>query len=132
MYKFSKKSKRVLSTVDERLQRLMERAIEVSPIDFGIPSSGGKRTEEEQHKLFKEGLSKCDGYVKKSYHQSGKAVDVYAYVDGHASWEDHHLALIAGVVLTLATEMCVNINWGGTFGSSSFDGWDKPHFEIVE
>ena len=33
------------------------------------------RTAEEQNKLFKEGKSNCDGYNKKSFHQSWLAVD---------------------------------------------------------
>lgn len=130
MYQLSKKSKKVLDTVDSRLIEIIEEAINLTPIDFGIPPTGGKRTAEEQHVLFEKGWSKCDGYKKKSYHQSGKAVDVYAYVNGKASWEVHHLNLIAGVILTVAKQKGVNLRWGGTFGSKDFNGWDKPHFEI--
>jgi len=36
-----------------------------------------KRSTEEQKRLFKKGLSKCDGRKKRSKHQSGKAADIY-------------------------------------------------------
>jgi hypothetical protein len=36
-----------------------------------------KRSDEEQKRLYLQGLSKCDGIVKVSQHQFGKAVDIY-------------------------------------------------------
>lgn len=130
MYQFSSKSLERLSTVNPLLQDIMKEAIKVSPIDFGIPLYGGLRTAKQQNQLFKDGKSKCDGIKIKSYHQSGNAVDVYAYVNGHASWDDVHLGIIAGVVLSVADRKGVNLRWGGTFESNEFHGWDKPHFEI--
>lgn len=129
-YKFSSRSKENLSGVCPEMANLMEKAIEISPIDFGIPSDGGLRTAEQQRKLFEAGKSKCDGFYNKSYHQSGLAVDVYAYVNGAASWDGEHLAMIAGVVLSVASELNLDVIWGGTFGSNTFKGWDKPHFEL--
>jgi len=35
------------------------------------------RSAEEQNRLFQKGVSGCDGYKKKSRHQSGKAMDIY-------------------------------------------------------
>ena len=104
--------------------------ITISPIDIGIPSTGGWRTPEEQHDLFVRGLSKCDGYTKLSKHQSGRAVDIFAYLHGKASWDKEHLAIIAGVVLSVANQKGIPIRWGGTFGSDDFKGWDYPHFEF--
>ena len=130
-FSFSKKSLDRLNQVDTRLQELMQGAIAISPIDFGIPEYGGLRTEEEQQGLYKKGLSKCDGYKIKSLHQTGNAIDLYAYVDGKASWDQVHLAIIAGVVLGEAKRMNLNVRWGGTFGSKIFKGWDMPHFELI-
>ena len=86
MFRFSKRSKGLLSGIDSRLADLMEDALAVSPIDFGIPNHGGIRTAEEQAALFKAGRSERDGVIKLSKHQSGKAVDIYAYVNGKATW----------------------------------------------
>lgn len=129
-YTFGNASRSRLVGVNPKLVELMERSLEKSPIDFGIPQYGGVRSAEDQNQLYKMGKSKCDGYETKSYHQTGNAVDVYAYVNGSASWSDVHLGIIAGVVLSEAKEMGLSIRWGGTFGSSEFNGWDKPHFEL--
>ncbi len=131
-FKLSRRSLDRLSGVDDRMIELIQAAISKSPIDFGIPQLGGNRTAEEQHQLYKEGVSKCDGYKKKSRHQSGNAVDVYAYHNKKASWDKVHLALIAGVVLAEAKAMGLNVVWGGTFGSKDFNGWDMPHFQLIE
>lgn len=130
-FSFSTTSLCRLNTIDKDLQELMLCAIELSPIDFGIPEFGGLRSEEEQFELYRKGLSKCDGVTIKSYHQIGKAIDIYAYVDGKASWDKVHLAIIAGVVLGEAKRMNLNVRWGGTFGSKVFKGWDMPHFELI-
>jgi peptidoglycan LD-endopeptidase CwlK len=131
-FKFSRRSKKRLEGVDPKMVELMERALKKSPIDFGIPEFGGLRKNYEQNGLFLKGLSKADGYKKLSNHQSGKAIDVYAYINGKASWRPIHLAIIAGVVLAEAKEMGMIVRWGGTFGSKLFMGWDKPHFERLD
>lgn len=131
MYVLSEKSQERLATVDNRLQKLIKEALKCCPLDFGIPQYGGKRTAEEQEILFARGLSKCDGFKRKSRHQSGLAVDVFAFVNGKASWDPVHLSLIAGSILTIAKQKGLNIRWGGTFGSDRWKGWDMPHFEIV-
>lgn len=130
MFRFSERSKNRMKGVNPVLVEIMEEAIRLSPIDFGIPPYGGLRTKEEQRELFEAGKSKCDGYERVSYHQSGNAVDVYAYVGGKASWDVVHLAIIAGVVLSVAQRKGIDVRWGGEFGSNEFKGWDKPHFEL--
>lgn len=126
MFKFSKSSAAVLSTVDERLQRIANRALEISVIDFGIPSTGGKRTAEEQKKLFDDKKSNCDGYINKSYHQTGMALDFYAYVDGKASWDEGHLSLVAAAFLQAANELDIKLEWGGLWKNFQ----DMPHVQI--
>ena len=79
-YSFSLASERNMSGVDTRLKRIANRALEITKVDFGIPADGGRRTAERQHELFENGKSKADGYHKKSKHQSGRALDFYAYV----------------------------------------------------
>jgi|TARA_R110000787_G_scaffold243096_1_gene349057 peptidoglycan L-alanyl-D-glutamate endopeptidase CwlK len=126
MFKLGKNSLNNLVGVDERLIDIAEVAIKLSNIDFGIPSTGGLRTEEVQAKLFADGVSKADGVNSKSYHQSGKALDVYAYVDGKASWDKLHLSLIAAAMLQASAQLGYELKWGGLWKS-----WqDYPHFEI--
>jgi len=126
MFKLGQNSLNNLVGVDERLIDIAEVAIKLSNIDFGIPSTGGLRTEEVQAKLFGDGVSKADGVNNKSYHQSGKALDVYAYVDGKASWDKLHLSLIAASMLQASSQLGYELKWGGLWKS-----WqDYPHFEI--
>jgi peptidoglycan L-alanyl-D-glutamate endopeptidase CwlK len=125
-FKFSSRSKAVLETVSTDLQLVANRAIEISKVDFGIPSTGGLRTAEEQFELYKQGASQLDGYEKKSYHQTGNALDVYAYVDGKASWQKEHLAMVACAMLQAAAELNIKLEWGGLWTSFV----DMPHFQI--
>lgn len=131
-FKLSQRSLARLNNIDDRMIELAQRSISKSPIDFGIPAYGGMRTAEEQRELFNTQKSKCDGYDKKSRHQSGRAFDVFAYHNYDASWDKVHLALIAGVILSEAKDMGLNVIWGGTFGSKDFHGWDMVHFELID
>ena len=128
MFKLGQNSLNNRAGVDPRLIEISDLAISMSNIDFGIPSTGGLRTTEDQAKLFTSGVSKADGRINKSYHQTGKAIDVYAYVDGKASWEKPHLALIAAVMLQAAAQLGYKLKWGGNWKS-----WqDMPHFELED
>jgi len=76
--------------------------------------------------LYTSGKSKCDGRTNKSYHQTGKAIDVYGYVDGKASWEALHLTKIATAMLQASAQLGYELKWGGLWKS-----WqDMPHFEL--
>ena len=127
-FKLGKNSINNLAGVDGRLIAIADLAIELTNIDFGVPSTGGLRTEADQAKLFADGVSKADGVNNKSYHQSGKAMDVYAYVDGKASWDKLHLAIIASAMLQASAQLGYKLKWGGLWKS-----WqDYPHFEIKD
>jgi len=136
MFKFSSRSKERLSAVDIRLADLIEDALAVSPIDFGIPLHGGLRTKEEQKALFDDRKSKFDGYLNSSKHQSGKAVDIFAYVNGKATWDKEYYYTLAGIIWALAEIKGLKIRWGGSW-SGSFDFKDQTfndlgHFEIID
>lgn len=128
MYHLSGSSSERLNTVDESLQKVVRRAIQITKIDFGIPKDGGKRTAQRQHEMYLDPSIKtnCDGYVDKSYHQTGNAVDVYAYIDGKASWEKEHLAMVACAMLQAANELGVKLEWGGLWRNPV----DMPHFQL--
>jgi peptidoglycan L-alanyl-D-glutamate endopeptidase CwlK len=133
-FKFSSSSEKNMKGVDSRLIEIAHEALCNSPIDFGVPQFGGLRTSKDQQELFNRvpKVTNADGVKIKSYHQSGKALDIYAFVNGKASWDELHLALIAGVVLSTANRLGYKVTWGGTFGSKEFKGWDKPHFQIED
>lgn len=121
MYKLSQRSLNNLKGVDEDLVAVVKRAIEITEIDFGITE--GIRTLDRQEELYKKGLSK----TIKSKHLIGRAIDVVAYVDGKVNWEEQYYYTIATAMKSAATELNVNIKWGGDF-KSFFDG---PHFELI-
>jgi len=139
MYKLSKRSVKHLEGVNPLLIKIVKEAIKGSPYDFGIPKTGGKRSAELQNELFNQKKSKCDGYKKKSYHQSGNAFDIYAYVDGKASWKREHLVMIGQHILKVAREKFnTNLRWGADWDQDGVFVWDDkdenfadaPHFEL--
>jgi len=138
MWKLSKNSINNMKDVNPILHKIVDLALAISPIDFGIPKNGGVRNAETQFVMFKNGLSKCDGTETLSRHQSGDALDFYAYV-GRASWDEVHLAIVYGAlhasfeILKLRGEIPDNVEliWGATFGSDDYHGWDAGHIELT-
>jgi peptidoglycan L-alanyl-D-glutamate endopeptidase CwlK len=127
-FKLSKKSKERRKGVDQRLIEISDLAIKITKVDFGHPEYAGMRTDDEQHELFKQGRSKADGYQKKSRHQTGLALDFYAFVDGKASWEKEHLAMVAAAFLQAASILGYQLEWGGLWRNFQ----DYPHIQLLE
>jgi len=127
-FKLGKNSTLNLVGVNEDLIEIVNLAIKITKVDFGIPSDGGVRTKERQNELFRDGKSKADGYVKLSNHQSGNALDFYAYVDGKASWDELHLAMVAAAYLQASSILGHRLGWGGLFRSFK----DFPHVELLD
>ena len=134
MYKLSKRSLSRLEGIEPVLIDIIKEAIKTSPFDFGIPQLGGLRTAEDQHKLYQQGrelpgniITNVDGYKRKSYHQTGKAFDIYGFVMGKATWDKAILTQIARHIQKTAKD-CYNIDleWGGDFKTFK----DLPHFQI--
>lgn len=128
MFKLSKRSKQRRSGANSALIEISDLAITLTVIDFGHPRHAGKRSTEIQRDLFDKGFSKCDGTIRKSYHQSGNALDFYAYVDGKASWKKEHLAMVACAFLQAASILGYQLEWGGLWKNFK----DMPHVQLVE
>jgi peptidoglycan L-alanyl-D-glutamate endopeptidase CwlK len=127
-FKLSARSQERLKGVDNRIFNIIEVALTITHVDFGIPNLGGLRTAADQRNLFKTGATKCDGIKIKSEHQSGLAFDVYAYVDGKASWDRYHLTQVAAAILQAAALLGYPLAWGGNWKS-----WqDMPHFQLED
>jgi len=133
-FKFGKKSLEYLKDIEPKMKQLCELALKESKVDFSIID--GLRTAEQQNKLYKNGKSELDGYVTKSYHQTGMAVDVVPYVKGIncfdysnkealLNWYEVHRAFLrAGRILRLNVELGLTYNIGGSY--------DYPHIQINE
>jgi len=149
MNKFSETSKERLSTCDLYLQKVMIKAIELSPIDFGIAQ--GARTIQEQKQYFNEGKSKInpDNYTEyqlplKAKHivtpefPKSRAVDFYAYIPGKgASWSSKQMLVIIGVILAVDNSMEGRLRSGADWdqdGEFMTDQTfqDLPHIEIIK
>ena len=77
-----------------------------------------KRSDDEQMRLYLKGLSKCNGVNSKSWHQSGKAIDIYFLND----------ALTELAPPKLGFEYWHNY-WEKRCGGKPMIEWDKGHFE---
>lgn len=131
-FEFGNTSRERMKGIDMRLIEIAEHALSISLIDFGIPRFGGTRTIQEQQELFASGVSRCDGLNRRSRHQDGLALDVFAYDGGKATWSKQHLAMIAAAMLQAAANLGFSLYWGGLWKSAedSFYGWDMGHFEL--
>jgi peptidoglycan L-alanyl-D-glutamate endopeptidase CwlK len=135
-YRLASRSRRNLEGVHPDLVRVVERAIEITRVDFAVIE--GLRSIERQRELVARGSSRTldsrhlmqpDGY--------GHAVDVMAVgdLDGDGdvdaqdrsrAWDRDWYYLISVAMERAALELGVEIRWGGRF-KGFFDG---PHFEL--
>lgn len=135
MGKLSKRSKGRLSGVLPVLVSIFEEGVIDSPFDFGIPSGGGLRSDKDQVDMYAIGRTtqldrKPVTWTLNSNHKAkeggfGYAVDIYAYVDGKASWDMKYLEPIARHLQKYAMDKyCIKLDWG-------FDLWKKDgaHFQ---
>lgn len=114
------RSRQRLKGVHPDLVRVIERAIELSPVDFTVLE--GLRTLARQKQLVASGASK----TMNSRHLSGHAVDIAPLVGGKVSWDWPLYHRIAPAVKQAAKECGVPIEWGGDWRSFK----DGPHWQL--
>ena len=119
-FSLSPRSKLSLSRAHPDLRRVIERAIEITEIDFVVTEV--MRTSAKQKQLFAAGASK----TMRSRHLTGHAADVAALVGGKVRWDWPLYAKIAQAVKQAAAELGVPIEWGGDWKSFK----DGPHFQL--
>ncbi len=142
MFKFGKKSKKQIDTCHKDLQLILNTAISISRIDFGV--SEGHRPISLQQKYFKEGKSTIDGITEFGKHNvfPSKAVDIYGYVKRKANYDPLVLSYLAGLLVTVAAMLKMQglieheLRWGGNWDrdgeiltDQDFD--DLVHFELI-
>ncbi len=145
MFKLSQKSKDNRIGIDPKLIEISDQAIIITLVDFGHGPHAGLRIAPEQHELYLAGFSEADGYAKLSKHQIqpgekySKALDAYAYVDGGASWQHEHLAMVIIAHLQAATMLGYELNCGilwprikPKLRNSIEYGWDASHMQLVD
>lgn len=119
-FKFSQRSENNLKGVNPDLVKIVRRALQLSPVDFGITE--GLRTVERQRQLVAAGMSQ----TMNSRHISGHAVDVFAYPTSTGSWEWKYYEQIATAFKQAAKELNIPVEWGGDWKTLK----DGPHFQL--
>ena len=120
MFKLGKRSIERLQGVHPDLVRVVERAIDLTPVDFTVLE--GLRSPERQQTLVASGASQ----TLNSRHITGHAVDLGAWVDNQVDWSWPLYAKIANAMKAAAKELGVAIVWGGDWRTFK----DGPHFEL--
>ena len=120
MYKLGARSKQRLKGVHDDLVKVVERAIEITAVDFTVLE--GLRDPERQKTLMKSGASK----TLNSRHITGHAVDLGAYVGGSIRWDWPLYYQIADAMKAAAAELEIPLTWGGDWKTFP----DGPHFEL--
>ena len=119
-FRLSSRSLARLDGVHPDLIRVVKRAIQITPVDFGITE--GLRTKERQKELVAKGTSR----TMNSRHLTGHAVDVVAYIGSEVRWDWPLYPKIAAAFRQAAKEEGVLITWGGDWPKLR----DGPHFEL--
>lgn len=120
MYKLGPRSQTRLKGVHPDLVKVVERAIEITTVDFTVLE--GLRDPARQKTLMESGASQ----TLNSRHITGHAVDLGAWVDNRVDWSWPLYHKIAAAMKEAAKELNVAIVWGGDW--SRFK--DGPHYEL--
>ena len=117
-YSLSTASRAKLVGVHPDLIRVIERAIQITEVDFRVIE--GVRTLERQRQLVAKGASR----TMNSRHLNGHAVDL---VPLPVDWNNlQAFRTVANAVLKAAAELNVPVEWGGSWRTF----YDGPHFEL--
>jgi peptidoglycan LD-endopeptidase CwlK len=117
-FKLGTRSRQNLSGVHPDMVAVVEKALELSEVDFTVIE--GVRNIERQKQLLADGKST----TLKSRHLTGHAVDM---VPWPVDWEDlERFEAMAKAMKAAAKELEVPIIWGGDWKTF----YDAPHFEL--
>ncbi|EBQ3682353.1 M15 family metallopeptidase [Enterobacter cancerogenus] len=119
-FRFSQRSESRLQGVHPDLVKVTRRALELSPVDFGITE--GLRSQERQKQMVAQGSSQ----TMNSRHLTGHAVDVVAYVGSDISWDMPLYQQIAQAFKQASVELSIPVEWGGDWKTLK----DGPHFQL--
>ena len=124
-FKLSTRSKNKLKGVHPNMVAVVERAIELTKVDFGV--TYGVRSLAEQEKLVASGRSQ----TMKSKHLEGLAVDLMAYVGSRASWELNLYDDIADAMKESAIQNGIGIRWGAAWNIPDIREWEGTMEEAM-
>lgn len=110
-FRLGTRSLQRIEGVHPDIMAVVQYAIRISPVDFGIPKTGGVRDDKTQHRLMGTGKSK----TLRSRHLTGHAVDIYA-IDpktGNATWEPRLVLQVHEAFEQASAALHAPLRWGG-------------------
>ena len=119
-FTLSARSKQRLEGVHPDLVKVVQRALELSKVDFAVVE--GLRTPQRQKELFASGATR----TMNSRHLTGHAVDLAPFIAGQLRWDWPPFYEIAKAMKAAAAELGVAITWGGDWRTFK----DGPHWEL--
>lgn len=134
MFKWSDKSEGLLLTCDNRLIKLMNRVLELSPVDMTIIE--GHRSNEVQAEMLRTGKSKLGPGKSKHNHSPSRAVDYAPLKNGGIDWNDRefwlqHVGFIKGVAAGMGIRIRCGADWDGDMETRDQSFHDLPHIELL-
>lgn len=121
MYRLGTRSKQRLQGVHPDLVKVIQRAIEITDVDFTVLE--GLRTLKRQKELLRKGATT----TLNSRHLTGHAVDIAPLIGGQVSWHWPHYHQLAPFVWQAAEDVGVKgLEWGGDWKSFP----DGPHWQL--
>jgi peptidoglycan LD-endopeptidase CwlK len=125
---FSEKSKQLLSTCHNDLQRLFQEVVK----EFDCIILCGHRNKADQDAAVASGNSKAPWPTSKHNSLPSMAIDVVPYP---LDWNDRErMCYFAGMVKATAKYLGISITWGGDFNRNTQlkdeKLFDAPHFQI--
>jgi peptidoglycan LD-endopeptidase CwlK len=120
MRTWSSTSLKNLQGIHPDLRKVMDRALQESPIDFRVIE--GLRTLARQKQLVASGASQ----TYRSRHLTGHAVDIAPLVSGTIRWDWPLFHRIAPAVKLAAQKEGVPLEWGGDWKTFK----DGPHWQL--
>jgi len=125
VFQLGPRSKMRLQGVHPDLVKVVERAIQITTVDFTVLE--GVRDPQRQRTLVESGASQ----TMNSRHIPGadgfaKAVDLGAWVDDQVDWSWPLYNKIAAAMKEAAKQVKVPIEWGGDWKTFR----DGPHFQL--
>ncbi len=119
-YILGTRSRQKLQGVDPSLVEVVERAIQITAVDFAV--TDGLRTIEQQREYVRTGASQ----TMNSRHLTGHAVDLVPFIGNTVRWELTLMCQIALAVRFAALELDVAIRWGGCWSPNLTDSDESP------
>ncbi len=131
---YSSTSARRLLTCHLDLQFVFREALAMGILDITILE--GHRSKEKQDRYYVEGKSKIKYPKGKHNKKPSDAIDAAPWIKDHVSFNKAHCCVLAGIVLTCAKKLGINIRWGGNWDMdlepiTDQDFQDLVHYERI-